>query len=129
MPIETWATAKEKIAKIYAFVHRNLMVYTENKVKFDCKFCRICHLGRLSAIIIDVILIVFKSIQFIQYMHAHVRQYGTSYSIFSVMSFISSVNHNFIFQKMPHYKLIAYSQILTAISHYAPNFEDVDGVY
>ena len=31
MPVETWATTKETIAKIYAFVHRNLMVYTEIK--------------------------------------------------------------------------------------------------
>ena len=30
MSVEIWATTKEKIAKIYAFAHRNLMVYTEN---------------------------------------------------------------------------------------------------
>ena len=30
MPAETWATTKVKIVKIYAFVHRNLMVYMEN---------------------------------------------------------------------------------------------------
>ena len=30
MPIETWATTKEKIANIYDFVHRNVMVYTDN---------------------------------------------------------------------------------------------------
>ena len=31
MPAETWATTKEKIVKkIYLFVHRILLVYTEN---------------------------------------------------------------------------------------------------
>ena len=30
MPVETWATTKDKIVKIYAFVHWNVMVYTEN---------------------------------------------------------------------------------------------------
>ena len=30
MPVETWATTKEKNANIYAFVHRNVMGYTEN---------------------------------------------------------------------------------------------------
>ena len=30
MPSETWVTAKVKIAKIYTFAHRNLLVYTEN---------------------------------------------------------------------------------------------------
>ena len=32
MPAETWATTKVKIAKLYAFVYRNLLVhvYTEN---------------------------------------------------------------------------------------------------
>ena len=52
MPVETWATAKEKIAKNYAFVHRHGKL---NKNEFGCKFCRICHLGRLSVIIIVVL--------------------------------------------------------------------------
>ena len=30
MPAETWATTKVKSAKIYAFVHENVMVYMEN---------------------------------------------------------------------------------------------------
>ena len=30
MPVETWTTTKDKIVKIYAFVHQNVMVYTEN---------------------------------------------------------------------------------------------------
>ena len=30
MPAKKWVTTKVKIAKIYAFVHRNLMVYMEN---------------------------------------------------------------------------------------------------
>ena len=29
MPVETWATIKETIAKMYAFVHRSVMEYTE----------------------------------------------------------------------------------------------------
>ena len=33
MPAETWATTKVNIAKKFAFVHRNLMVYTENYIK------------------------------------------------------------------------------------------------
>ena len=52
MSVKTWAISKEKNAKIYAFVHRNLMV---NSIEFGCKFCRICHLGRLPTIIIDVL--------------------------------------------------------------------------
>ena len=30
MPAETLATTKAKIANIYALVHQNLMIYTEN---------------------------------------------------------------------------------------------------
>ena len=57
MPDETWATVKEKNGEKLCFcpskpnsIHRKL-----NKIEFGCKFCRICHLGRLSAIIIDIL--------------------------------------------------------------------------
>ena len=33
MPAETLATTKVKIAKIYAFVHRNLMINMENEIQ------------------------------------------------------------------------------------------------
>ena len=35
MPVETWATTKETIAKNYAFVHRNVIVYMENEIKLN----------------------------------------------------------------------------------------------
>ena len=40
MPVETCATTKDKIAKMYAFVHRNIMGYTKklNKIESGCTF-------------------------------------------------------------------------------------------
>ena len=56
MPVETWTTTKEKIMKIYAFVHRNVKVYMKKYIKLNLVAnCRICHLGSLSTIIIDVL--------------------------------------------------------------------------
>ena len=54
MPVETWGTTKEKIAKNYVFVHRNVMVYTENEIKLNLVANSVI-LERLSAIIIDVL--------------------------------------------------------------------------
>ena len=34
-PAETWVKTKVKVAKSYAFVHRNLMVYMENLIKLN----------------------------------------------------------------------------------------------
>ena len=62
MAAETLATTKVKIAKIYALVRRNLMIYTVHgklNIEFCYIFCRICHLGRLSAIIVDVLCIAY----------------------------------------------------------------------
>ena len=57
MPVETWATKQRKNCKKLCFCpsKRNGLHGKLNKIEFGCKFCRICHLGRLSAIIIDVL--------------------------------------------------------------------------
>ena len=58
MSTETLPTTKVKIAKVYALVRWNLNdIHGKfNKIEFCYKFCRIWPLGRLAAIIIDILL-------------------------------------------------------------------------
>ena len=60
MPVETWATSKDiqrRNCENLCFCPSKLNgIYRKwNKLEFGCKFCRICHLGRLAAIIIDIL--------------------------------------------------------------------------
>ena len=64
MSTEALAIFKVKIAKIYALVRRNLNDTHGklNKIEFCYKFCRIWPLGRLAAIIIDILRDLLLSI-------------------------------------------------------------------
>ena len=56
MSAETLATTEVKTANVYALVHQNNDIHGKlNKIDFCYKFCGICHLGRLAAIIIDIL--------------------------------------------------------------------------
>ena len=57
MSTETLATTKVKIAKMYALVRRNLNdIHGKlDKIEFSYKFCCTWPLGRLAAIIIDIL--------------------------------------------------------------------------
>ena len=42
MPSGIWTTTKVKIANIYVFIYRNVLVDMKiNKIEFYCKLCRI----------------------------------------------------------------------------------------
>ena len=57
MPVETWTTKQRKNCEnLYVCPSKRNGIHGKfNKIAFGCKFCRICHLGRLFAIIIDVL--------------------------------------------------------------------------
>ena len=59
MPVETWTTKQRKNCEnLYVCPSKRNGIHGKfNKIAFGCKFCRICHLGRLFAIIIDVLLV------------------------------------------------------------------------
>ena len=57
MSTETLATTKVKIAKIYASVLRNVLHGKLNNIEFCYKFCCIWPLGRLVAIIKDILFL------------------------------------------------------------------------